>query len=103
MLAPFSTRFNLAQYIEILGPIDPHLFALSVDRLVTEMESLRTRFIVTATGPVRVFETSVTVSVPFIDISSEPDAANAAQVWMRADLARPVDLQAGPLSNYALI
>jgi hypothetical protein len=52
MLAPLSTRFNLAQYIEILGPIDPHLFAKSVDRLAAEMEPLRTRFSGIAAAPV---------------------------------------------------
>ena len=103
MLAPLSTRFNLAQYIEILGPIDPHLFAKSVDQLAEEMEPLRTRFSGIAAAPVQVVGTSATMSAPLIDMSDEPDAADAAKLWMKADLARPVDLRAGPLTNYTLI
>jgi len=44
MLAPSSQQFNLAQYIEIAGRVDTDMFILTIERLVAEMEPLRTRF-----------------------------------------------------------
>src|SRR5262249_55035507 len=40
--------------------------------------------------------------LPFIDISTEADARAAAEAWMKADLARPIDPTRGPLFAFAL-
>src|SRR6516162_6673797 len=40
--------------------------------------------------------------MPFIDVSTEPDARAAAESWMQADLARPIEPTRGPLFGYAL-
>jgi len=40
--------------------------------------------------------------MPIIDVSAKPDARAAAESWMQADLARPIDPTRGPLFGYAL-
>ena len=41
-------------------------------------------------------------SLPIIDVSAEPDARRAAETWMKADLAQPIDPVRGPLFGFAL-
>ena len=41
-------------------------------------------------------------SLPIIDVSAEPDPRAAAETWMQADLARPIDPVVGPLFGFAL-
>ena len=40
--------------------------------------------------------------MPLVDVSAETDARAAAESWMQADLARPIDPTRGPLFGYAL-
>ena len=42
-------------------------------------------------------------SMSLVDVSDAPDPQAAAERWMRADLAEPVDLTRGPLFAYALL
>src|SRR5215510_12544205 len=40
--------------------------------------------------------------MPTIDVSAEPDARAAAESWMQADLAQPIEPTRGPLFGFAL-
>ncbi len=94
--------FNLAESIEIHGPIDPVLFELALRQAGSEAETVRVRFIEQSDGPRQLISPVLNTTFPFIDVSSEPDPRATAESWMMAELTRPVDLLTGPLWVCAL-
>src|SRR4030081_3203536 len=94
--------FNLAESIEIHGPIDPALFEAALRQAGMEAETVRVSFIEQDDGPRQVISPRLDTTFPFIDVSSEPDPRAAAENWMMAEVARPVDLLKGPLWVCAL-
>src|ERR1700726_4344554 len=94
--------FNLAESIEIHGPIDPALFEAALRQAGMETETVRVRFIERRDGPRQMISPTLDATFPFIDVSAEPDPRAAAESWMMAELTRPVDLLTGPLWVCAL-
>ena len=94
--------FNLAESIEIHGPIDPVLFEAALHQAGSEAETVRVRFIEQSDGPRQLISPLLNTTFPFIDVSSEPDPRATAESWMMAELTRPVDLLTGPLWVCAL-
>jgi nonribosomal peptide synthetase DhbF len=94
--------FNLAESIEIHGPIDPVLFEAALRQAGSEAETVRVRFIEQSDGPRQLISPVLNTTFPFIDVSSEPDPRATAESWMTAELTRPVDLLTGPLWVCAL-
>jgi nonribosomal peptide synthetase DhbF len=100
---PTSPAFNIGEYIEICGSIDPELFEQALRQVVAEAQTLRVRVEEQHPGePRQIVEAEVAWSLPFIDVSAETDPKSAAVAWMNAELARPVDLKRGPLFCFAL-
>ncbi|MEU0851415.1 amino acid adenylation domain-containing protein [Streptomyces flaveolus] len=97
-LDPLSPAQNTAEYLEIDGPLDPVLFARALRRVTDEAEALRVRIEDTPEGPVQ--HVPETIGLPLTVRESVTEAEAAA--WMRADLAEPFDLAAGPLFHHAL-
>ncbi|MGH3848099.1 MAG: AMP-binding protein, partial [Pseudonocardiaceae bacterium] len=95
--------YKLGEYIEIDGPVDPVLFEAALRRVVGEVDCLHVLFVEGSDGPRQVVEQFPEWLMPVIDVSEEPDPRTAAQEWMAADVARPMDLARGPLFSYALI
>ncbi|MGH3915950.1 MAG: amino acid adenylation domain-containing protein, partial [Pseudonocardiaceae bacterium] len=101
----FSTAnqvYKLGEFTEIYGPVDPVLFETALRQVVAEADCLHVRFVEHSDGPRQVVEPSDWL-MPVVDVSEEPDPRTAAQAWMAADMARPMDLTRGPLFSYALI
>src|SRR6202048_4866073 len=94
--------FNLAEFVEIHGPIDPTLFEAALRQAGMDAETVRVRFIEQSDGPRQMISPSLDVTIPFIDVSGEADPRAAAESWMMAELTRPVDLLTGPLWVCAL-
>jgi nonribosomal peptide synthetase DhbF len=94
--------FNLAESIEIHGPIDPALFEAALRQAAMEAETVRVQFLDHGDGPRQIVSPAVEGCFPFIDVSAESDARAAAERWMMAELTRPVDLLNGPLWVCAL-
>ncbi len=94
--------FNLAEFVEIHGPIDPALFDAALRQARMDAETVRVRFIEQSDGPRQMISPSLEVTFPFIDVSDETDPRAAAECWMRAELTRPVDLLTDPLWVCAL-
>src|SRR5215831_17312581 len=102
-LDPASPAYNLAEYLEIAGPIDAALFEAALRQAVHETEALRVRFVDGSDGPQQVIDAMPDWSMSFIDVSTAAAPQAAAERWMRADLATPTDLACGPLFAYALL
>ncbi|AVA24298.1 non-ribosomal peptide synthetase [Rhizobium sp. NXC24] len=101
-LTPGTARYNIAEYLEIQGPVDQILFERALRQTVCEAESLHVSFFDGDEGPRQIRRRRTDWSFPVIDVSAEADPRAAAEAWMQADLARPADLVHGPLFAYAL-
>src|SRR6516165_2196652 len=101
-LNPSSPAYNIGEYLEIHGPVDAVLFERAIRQVVAETEALRVQIIEHAGDPRQVIGPPPSWSMPIIDVSAESDARAAAESWMQADLARPIDPIRGPLFGYAL-
>ncbi|MFD7412521.1 amino acid adenylation domain-containing protein [Kitasatospora purpeofusca] len=109
-LDPDSPVYNTGDAVEITGPLDAALFESALRRTVDEADALSA--VVVAEDP----DTEDADPAPrqrlapgrpwtlhHLDLRAEADPEAAAEAWMRADLARPVDLAEGPLFTQALI
>ena len=101
-IAPSSPAYNIGEYIEIHGAIDPPLFEQALRQVVAETDALRVRIVARAGEPRQVVDASPTWAMPFVDLSAETDARTVAEASMKADLARPIDPTRGPLFAFAL-
>src|SRR3981081_1054972 len=97
-----SSTYNLAEYLEIGGSVDATLFEMALRQVVAETEALHVRFVSDADVPGQIIGPAPDWSMSLVDVSGAPDPQAAAERWMRADLAKPVDLMRGPLFAYAL-
>ncbi|KAF9388086.1 hypothetical protein CPC16_006705, partial [Podila verticillata] len=97
-----SPAYNIGQFTEIQGAVDPVLFEAALRQVVEEAESLRLQFIESGDG-FQQFVGSPDWSLPLIDVSADADPQAAAEAWMRADYNQPIDLLHGPLFGYALL
>ncbi len=98
-----DTNFNLAEAIDIDGPIDPAVFLAAMRRVTEEVEATRLNFVDAGQGPRQVVASSFEGEIPYLDLSAEADPAARAERWMRADFERNIDLAHGQLWLSALI
>jgi len=94
--------YNIGQYIDIRGAIDPALFEVAAREVLVEAEALRVQIFEESDGPRQVIHDLQAWSLPLIDFSGEFAPVAAAEEWMKADLARVMDLAHGPLFNFVL-
>jgi nonribosomal peptide synthetase DhbF len=99
---PANPIYNIGQSIEIHGPVDPSLFNAAVTQAAADTEAYRVRFIEEIDGPRQIIGPPSEISIPLLDVSAELDPQAAAEAWMKADLANPVDLLRDPLFRFAL-
>ncbi|WPO69809.1 non-ribosomal peptide synthetase [Streptomyces sp. KN37] len=102
-LAPRNRAFFISEYIEIHGPVDHELLVRAADLRVREIETLRLRVRTVDGTPMQYLHDAADYPVQIVDVSGEPDPSAAARAWMDADLARPAELDGGPLFGNALI
>ncbi len=91
-LAPESPQFNIAEYVDISGPVEISVLVACIEAAVAEASALHVRFV--ETGQVR---TAVTAEVAVIDLLDEADPVAAARSWMLRDVATPRSLTGGDL------
>ncbi len=102
-LSTANRAYKVGECVEIYGPVDPVLFEAALRRVVGEVDSLHVRFTEDSDGPRQVVEPLSKWLMPVIDVSEEPDPHMAAEDWIAADVARPMNLARSPLFSYALI
>ncbi len=99
---PDCPVYNIGQFTEIHGAVDPTLFEAALRQVIAEAESLRLQFIDDDDGPQQ-YVGSPDWSLPLIDVSTSVDPQASAEAWMKADYEQPADLLHGPLFCYALL
>ncbi|HYN93021.1 MAG TPA: condensation domain-containing protein, partial [Pilimelia sp.] len=100
LLAPGDPMYNAAECVELTGPLDRAAFEVALGATLAEAEALHVRY---ADGPVGAAGRTPDWGLSFVDLRTAADPAGAALAWLRADLARPVDLRRGPLFGQALL
>src|SRR5258708_607919 len=101
-LDPGSAAYNIGEYIEIDGPVVLPLFERALRQVVSEAQSLRLQFSEQAGEPRQLIGEPTAWPLPILDVSAESDPRAAAETWMKADLALPIDPLVGPLFGVAL-
>ncbi len=102
-LDPASPAFNIAEYVDIRGPLRPDLFAFALRQVVNEIDALRLRIVLSPEGAQQSVADLSDWELPLVELSSHADPSAAADSWMREDLARPLQLNRDPLFLYALL
>ena len=101
-LDPQSAAYNIGEYVEIHGPIDPTLLERALQLLISETDTLRVRISEDAVEPRQVVTPPPAWSLSIIDVSGEIDPRITAEAWMRSDLGEPIDLARELLFAFAL-
>jgi nonribosomal peptide synthetase DhbF len=97
------SALRLGEYLAIDGPVEPGLFEAALRQVVGEADALRVRLVPGADGPVQMLERELPWTLALVDLSDAPDPEAAGRAWADADVARPMDLAAGPLFSFALL
>ncbi|MEU3572032.1 amino acid adenylation domain-containing protein [Kitasatospora sp. NPDC036755] len=102
-IAAPAKSFDVAQYVDIRGPLDRACLTEAIDLLLAETPTLRVHFR-EVDAEVRQFVASVGPrQVHHLDFSDQSAPAAAARAWMAEDLERPIDLAEPSLFRTALI
>src|SRR5262244_1548830 len=101
-LEPNSSRFNIAEYTEIRGPLDSAAFERALQALLSEADSLRVRLVERDGVPWQEIVDCCGWSMPFVDLRHERNAPAVALQRMQEDLARAIDLTAERLFSFVL-
>ncbi|MET9182080.1 amino acid adenylation domain-containing protein, partial [Kitasatospora aureofaciens] len=101
-LDPGNPANQVAECVEIHGPVDAALFEQAVRQMVTEADGLRMRYRVEDGEVCQCPASDEGVLFHVQDVSAESDPEAAVERWIRADLARPVDLAQDPTTAMAL-
>jgi enterobactin synthetase component F len=94
---------NIAEAVEICGPIKPELFRRALHQVVAEAEQLRVCVVEQNGKPRQVLRPAYAGDFPYVDMSCETDPRAAIQAWMMHEVTRPVDLRKDPLWVSALL
>jgi amino acid adenylation domain-containing protein len=99
---PLSAAYNIGEYLEIHGVVDPTLFQLALRQVIGEAETLRIQFVELTDGPRQIIGPPSEWLLPTIDVSRDADPIHAAEAWMKADMERPLELLRDQLFMFAL-
>ncbi|MEU8385144.1 amino acid adenylation domain-containing protein, partial [Streptosporangium sp. NPDC048865] len=94
---PENPALNIAEYMEISGPLQLPLLEKAIGQAMAETEVVRLRFGQDDDELWQVIDPVLDYRLPVIDFRDEVEPLAAAKAWIRADVERPVDLRNGPL------
>ncbi|MFE2945204.1 amino acid adenylation domain-containing protein [Streptomyces sp. NPDC059255] len=101
-LDPENPSYNVAEYADVIGPLDPARLRAAVRQVVAETDALRLTFGERDGVPFQTVHASGGVGIPLVDLSAADDPHGEALRRMRADLAAPADIARGPLVRMVL-
>ncbi|MER5556990.1 amino acid adenylation domain-containing protein [Streptomyces sp. NPDC002506] len=102
-LAPNSRQYRISEFLDIAGAVDVAVFATALRRAVAEASALHLRFFEDDGVPWQVVEPRTDWDFPLVDLSGAADPREAAEAWMHAETARPMDPARDTLFSFALL
>ncbi|WP_093802153.1 non-ribosomal peptide synthetase [Streptomyces sp. Wb2n-11] len=97
-----NPSYNVAEYADIRGRMDPALLLAAVRRVADEQEALRLTFGERDGIPFQRVHESADIDVPLVDLSRYDDPRAEALRRMEECLGRPTDIATGPLVRMTL-
>jgi amino acid adenylation domain-containing protein len=95
--------YKITEYLEILGQVDTGIFEHSIRQAVQETESFHFVFQSSVQGPNQYSRSMSDWTFPILNFCAESDPKSAAKQWIDDELAKPFDLENGPLFSFALL
>src|SRR5260370_10647120 len=83
---PYTSAYNIGEYLEIHGSLAPLLFEQALRAVVNETDALRLQIINHSDGPLQVIRAASSGTMPFMDVSQEADPRAVADPRMQAAL-----------------
>ena len=104
-LQPGNPAYNRPTHIHLRGALNIAVLENSVNEIVRRHEILRTSFLATDGQPVQAVASSLTLSLPVIDLGSLPAYEQQAEVsrMVTEDAQHPFDLSRVPLLKVKLV
>src|SRR5215471_1981543 len=87
-----DATLNIAEMVEICGPVQPELFMRALWQVTREAETFRVSVVEHNGRPSQIVRPVYHGDFPYMDVSHEANPRAAAEAWMLAELSRPVDL-----------
>ena len=88
---------NIAEAVDIRGPVQPPLFRQALYRLVYEAQMMRANVIERDGKPLLLIRQVYGGQFPYFDMSGEAEPRAAAEAWMQEEYSRNPDLEHDPL------
>jgi len=104
-LLPDKAVYNIPSLWRLHGKLDVEALRRSIQTLVERHETLRTRFVLNAEGPMQVVGPAHPVTLPITDLGALPQAERAlrARELFEKEADRAFDLKAGPVLRTQLL
>lgn len=102
-LSPDNTAFNVAEYLDIQGPLDTSTFLLATQQLIKEADCTRSRIIEESEQTVQRVLDDDEGDVSVLDFIDADDPHAMAYQWMQQDMMRPLNQPHDALWCSALI
>lgn len=102
-LDPSDPAFNLGEYVEFQGAIDPVLLESALRLAVAETGAFSTRIFDSFDGPRQRFEYKPDWPLPIVDFATAAKPVEAARDWMRDDMRRAFALEQERPFRFALL
>jgi amino acid adenylation domain-containing protein/non-ribosomal peptide synthase protein (TIGR01720 family) len=104
-LDPQSSAYNIPAALRLQGPLNVAALQQSFDALLERHQSLRSRFVEDDGQVLQTLATFTTLPIEQHDLSGEPEAQRFASAMQKVEqeIARPFDLQHGPLLRVSLL
>uniref|UniRef100_UPI003F872473 condensation domain-containing protein n=1 Tax=Shinella sumterensis TaxID=1967501 RepID=UPI003F872473 len=102
-LTESNLPYTVGEYLEIDGHVDIDRFRSAMEQLVAETDALHLRIINLNGEPRQVFGPIPKPMLQYVDLIGEADAVEAAAHFVQSELARPMDLEQGPLFAFCLL
>jgi len=104
-LLPDKAVYNIPSLWRLHGKLDVEALRGSIQTLVERHETLRTRFVLNAEGPMQVVGPAHPVTLPITDLGALPQAERAlrARELFEKEADRAFDLKAGPVLRTQLL
>ncbi|MFF2149209.1 amino acid adenylation domain-containing protein [Kitasatospora sp. NPDC058190] len=102
-LSDGNSVYQVGEYVDVQGELDVETFEAALRAVVTDVDTAHSRFHQEDGTVGQTVDRGRPWTLRTIDLSEAVDPQAEAEAWMARELARPSDLVAGPLFNFALL
>ncbi len=98
-----AAAYVLTVDVELTGPLDAPKLERTLAEIVRRHEILRTTYVACGGQPAQVASSEMPGALPIVDVSADPHPAGSADRITRAEAARGLDPQRGPVFRAVLV